>query len=113
MTYRILVDENVDQRVVPRLEADGHDAVHVESHRSLGKGSDDASIASESAASDRLILTGDDDFLSEFEPPEYPGLLFVADDSMDYREIGEVVTAIASMVPQAEVEPVYVSRSWL
>lgn len=113
MSYRILADENVDRRVVPRLAADGHDVVHIDESDQLEKGTDDRSIAAYSLESDRLVLTGDDDFLREFETAAYAGLLFLEDDSLTYREIGEAVTAIASMIPQEDVETVYVTRSWL
>jgi len=113
MPCRILADENVDRRVVPRLEADGHNVVHVDESDLLEKGTDDRSIAACSLENDRLVLTSDDDFLREFDEAAYAGLLFVEDDSLTYREIGEAVTAIASMIPQENVETVYVTRSWL
>lgn len=113
MPYRILVDENVDRRVADRLVADGHDAVHVEGVGDLGKGTADRAIATRSLETDRLVLTRDDDFLTDFDRSAYAGLLFVPDESMDHREIGAAVTAIASLIPQAEVERVYVTRRWL
>jgi len=113
MTYRVLVDENVERQVVARLAADGHDAVHVETTTDLGKGTADRAIAAYSLETDRLVLTRDDDFLTEFDPSAYAGLLFVPDESMDYREIGTAVTTIASLLPQRAVEQVYVTRRWL
>jgi hypothetical protein len=45
MTVRILADENIDHRVVHRLDNYGHDVEHVDFASGLDKGSDDASVA--------------------------------------------------------------------
>lgn len=37
MTFRVLADENVDQRVVHRLDHYGHDVEHVDFVSDLGK----------------------------------------------------------------------------
>ncbi|MEF8843237.1 MAG: DUF5615 family PIN-like protein [Haloarculaceae archaeon] len=45
MTYRLLLDENVEYEVLHRLENYGHDVEHVDFVPGLGKGTDDDSIA--------------------------------------------------------------------
>ena len=74
MNLRFLADENVDHRVVYRLDHYGHD---VETVSALGKGTDDADIARYSFETGRTILTSDDDFLTDFSPEEYSGLFFM------------------------------------
>lgn len=70
MVYRLVADENVDYRVVHRLEHYGHDIEHVDRVPTLGKGSNDEAIAAYSLDENRLTLTNDD-FLREFDAEEY------------------------------------------
>lgn len=45
MTYRLVLDENIEHEVLHRLKNYGHDAEHVDYEPSLGKGIGDTSIA--------------------------------------------------------------------
>ena len=57
---RLLVDENLSARIVDRLEAAKHDAVHV---TTIGLGSaDDERILQAAADEARVVLTADADF---------------------------------------------------
>ena len=57
---RLLVDENLSARIVGRLDAAEHDAVHV---TAIGLGSTDDEIILQAAADeDRVVLTADADF---------------------------------------------------
>lgn len=56
---RILADENIDDEVVERLHADGHDVAFVKERvRSVV----DATVLADATAEGRIILTGDRDF---------------------------------------------------
>jgi hypothetical protein len=62
----------------------------------------------------RLILTSDDDFLTDFGPSDYNGLLFIDDETLSPTEIADIVHAISEAVDQSEINrPFYVSRNWL
>ena len=87
MSFRLLADENVDYRVVHRLEHYGHDIEHVEFVPELGKGSDDESVARYPLDEDRLLLTSDDDFLTDFDDDDYRGVLFIEDETLDVADI--------------------------
>lgn len=114
MSFRLLADENVDHRVVHRLRHYGHDVEHVDFVGELGKGADDGSIAQYSRSTDRLLLTSDDDFLTDFDETAYRGLLFVEDEGLSARQVSDIVHSIAELVSQEDVEGVfYVSRAWL
>ena len=114
MTFRVLADENVDHRVVFRLEHYGHDAVHVDLASELGKGSDDHCIAQHSLESDRLILTNDLDFLTDFSTEDYRGVLFITEDTLTTSEIAEIVHEISKRIEQEHIEDLlFVSSSWL
>jgi hypothetical protein len=91
MTVRILADENVDHRVVHRLEHYGYDVEHVDFVPALGKGTDDEQIAQYSTDTDRAVLTSDDDFLTGFDPGDYAGLLLIEDDSLSPATVADIV----------------------
>jgi predicted nuclease of predicted toxin-antitoxin system len=55
MTARILADENVDHRVVHRLENYGYDIEHVDFASGLEKGSGDTDVADYSLETERLF----------------------------------------------------------
>jgi len=113
MTARILADENVDHRVVHRLENYGHDVEHVDFAAQLDKGSDDSDVAEYSLETDRLLLTSDDDFLTDFGTTEYTGLLFVDDDALGPVAISDIVNEIVTSVTDPSGHTYYVSRNWL
>jgi len=114
MSFRVLADENVDHRVVHRLRHYGHDVEHVEFVPALGKGTNDEAIAQYSLSSDRLLLTSDDDFLTDLGEEEYSGLLFIEDETLSAERVSDIVYAIAEVVDQEDVEGVfYVSPEWL
>lgn len=114
MAYRIVADENIDHRIVHRLEHYGHDVEHVDYADALGKGTDDATIAAYSTARDRLILSNDDDFLREFDSDDYRGLLFIEDDSLSGTAVADIVHAMAGSVGHEQANGVlYVSTNWL
>jgi len=113
MTARILADENIDHRVVHRLDNYGHDVEHVDFASGLDKGSDDTGVADYSIETDRLLLTNDDDFLTDFATPEYDGLLFIDDETLGPVAISDIVHEIVTTVSDPSGQTYYVSRSWL
>ena len=114
MNFRVLADENVDQRVVHRLRHYGIDVEHVDFVPALGKGTSDEAIAQYSLSSNRLLLTSDDDFLTGFDEDEYSGLLFVEDETLSAEQVSDIVHAFAEIVDQDDIQGVfYVSREWL
>jgi hypothetical protein len=114
MTFRVLADENVNHRVVNRLEHYGHDVEHVDFVPELGKGSDDEDIARHSVEDGQLLLTSDDDFLTDFDDGDYRGLLFIGDETLSSELIADIVHTMSEVVGQTRSDGVfYVSQSWL
>ncbi len=114
MGYRIVADENIDHRIVHRLEHYGHEIEHVDYVPELGKGTDDDAIAAYSLDTDRLILTNDDDFLREFNAGDYRGLLFIESDALSSETISDVVHTISNHIDYGQADGVlYVSTNWL
>lgn len=113
MNLRLLADENVDHRVVSRLDHYGHDIETVESVPALGEGTDDADIARYSSETGRTILTSDDDFLTEFDSGEYSGLFLIEDETIGSATVADIVHEIASVLDSPPEGVFYVSDNWL
>ncbi|PSP87817.1 hypothetical protein BRC90_09260 [Halobacteriales archaeon QS_4_69_34] len=63
-------------------------------------------IAQYSLEEDRLVLTSDDGFLTDFESAAFRGLLFIEDETLSTTTVADVVHAIAETVEQEHVEGV-------
>lgn len=114
MSFRLLADENVDHRVVHRLEHYGHDIEHVDFVAELGKGSADEKIAEYCRTTNRLLVTNDDDFLTDFDEEDHQGLLFIGDETLSAEQIADILHTIATTVDQETIQNVfYVSSAWL
>jgi len=113
MGYRILADENVEAATVNYLQKLDHDVAWVGDIDELGLGVNDSTIVTYARETDRLILTQDDDFLTEFDLGETAGVLFQEDQSLSAREIGDIVHELSECIEQSDVTLEYVSRNWL
>lgn len=113
MSYRLLIDENVERAVASRLEDSGHDVEHVTLVSDLGPGTADALILDYARETDRVVLTYDDDFVLSFDPPSTP-VLYVSDESLSAAAVATVVDSVSRLCPQSELEGVeYVGSEWL
>lgn len=114
MSYRLLLDENIEHEVLHRLETYGHDVEHVDSAPELDKGVGDTAIARYSLEMDRTIVTYDDDFIEDIPPNQYRATLFFEDDTMSAREVAEIVHAMSRAYPHEQVEGLQkTGREWL
>lgn len=113
MGFRILADEHCEQQVVAYLRDDGHDVERVVEVPELGPGSDDVDIADYAQRTDRLVLTGDTDFLAEFDASDHAGVLFQPETRTDPHRVAGIVSAIANHRRQDAIDgAVYVVDSW-
>ena len=76
MAYRILAGENVERATVNYLRKIGHGVKRLDDVAELGLGAGDELIARYAREYDRLILTQDDDFLTERDVEDTAGVLF-------------------------------------
>lgn len=114
MSYRLVLDENIEHEVLHRLENYGHDAVHVDSLSELGKGTSDDSIAEYSTATDRSIVTRDDDFVLEVDEEEYRAVFYVGDGTLPPERVADVIHEISRHRGHDAVGGlVYVTTDWL
>lgn len=114
MGYRLVLDENVEHEVGHRLENYGHDVEHVDFVPSLGKGTDDATLAQYSLDADRVIVTYDDDFVLHVDEDDYLGVLYFSDASLTVNQVADIVHAASQYYPEEELRGlVYLSPEWL
>lgn len=114
MGYRLLLDENVENRVQHRLRNLGHDVEHVDFVPELGKGSTDADIAAYSLETDRAIVTYDDDFVREIADEQYRAALVVEDETLSATELTDIVHEMSEVYPYEEVTGLQkLGREWL
>lgn len=114
MSYRLLLDENVEFEVLDRLEKAGHDVEHVELSPRLGKGATDEALASYSIETDRTIVTYDDDLVREIPADRYRAVLFFEDQTLSAEEVAGVVHAMSLVYPHEAVWGIQkTGREWL
>jgi len=112
MSLRLVLDENVENEFVDRLNGAGHDAMHVDQVDVLGKGTGDAAIAAFSRETDRIVLTYDSDFV--LEDIRTRGVLYVPDESLPTATVTEIVGEIARLWSQDDIEGiVHAGTGWL
>lgn len=113
MSYRILVDENVEYRMSHKLRNYGHDVEHVTDLTAFGKGSSDRELGQYSQSDNRLILTYDDDFILELDPTAYRAALYVNDVTISTRKIAAAVHRMSKQYPQDELSGVIYVDEWV
>lgn len=114
MSYRLLLDENVEHVVGHRLENYGHDVRHVDLIPELGKGTDDQSIAAFTRDEDRVLVTYDDDFVRSVAEDEFRAARYVSDASRSVETVADIVHEVSTHYPQDELDGVtYVGTEWL
>ena len=113
MSYRILCDETVELATVNYLEKLGHDVVRVTEVPELNEGDADERLARYSRETNRLLLTQDDDFVTEISPSETAGVLAQPDQTLSAREVGDIVEEMSTYIPQDELTLEYVTEQWL
>jgi len=113
MGYRLLADENIERATINYLKKLGHDIEQVGDVSDLNLGSDDESIAAYAEETNRMVLTQDDDFFTELDMDDTPGILFQKDQTLSAREVGDIVHEMAEYLDQDDITLEYVSRNWL
>ena len=115
--FRLLLDEMTEARLAEYCDTVGHDVVRVVNVPELGPGSDDADIVAYAERENRLVVTSDDDFLTDHESLNRIGVLFQADDSIPPFEMASIIDAISEHVEQQQVaerdEPFHLTTDWV
>jgi len=104
MAVQFLLDENVEREVGFRLAKLGHDAKHVQFLSKLGEGTDDTSVAEFSRDHERVIVTYDNDFVTEHNTDDYFGAIYFQDAELSAKQVADVLHAMASHYPDSAFE---------
>jgi len=114
MTYRLILDENVEHEVFHRLANYGHDVEHVDFVPDLGKGIADRPIARYSLDTDRVIVTYDDDFVLDADEGTFRAVLYFDDATLSVEQVADIIHTVSQNYPQAELHGLeYVGEEWL
>jgi predicted nuclease of predicted toxin-antitoxin system len=114
MTGRLLLDENVERVLCHRLRDAGYDVEHVEGVPALGKGSPDVDISAYALESNRVLLTYDDDFVTNVPADDRCEVLYVPDESLTTETVSEIVIRIFTAYDYDEIDGlVYAGPEWL
>jgi len=113
MSYRLLVDENIEYRIVHKLRNYGHDVEHVDDLVEYGKGSSDRVLGEYSKTTDRLILSYDDDFVLDLDSTEYRAILYVNDVTIPSAKLADAVHLLSKQYPQAEIADLVYVDQWI
>jgi hypothetical protein len=80
----------------------------------LGKGSSDSAIAKYSQATNRSIVTRDDDFVLEVDEDKYRTTFYVSDATIPPERVADVLHEMSRYRPHDEIDGlVYVTTEWL
>jgi hypothetical protein len=114
MTYRLILDENIEHEVYHRLDNYGHDVEHVDFVSALGKGTGDYPIAQYSRETHRIVVTYDDDFALKLSDNNYYGAFYIHDETLAVKTVADIIHTISKHYPHAEVSGLeYVGDEWL
>jgi hypothetical protein len=95
----------------------GHDTTRVVTEPDLGAGTDDSEIVAHALTEDRLLVTCDDDFLSNHNALDRIGVLFQPNDRMASFRVANTIDAVAEHVDQATIVdadcPFHLTDDWL
>ncbi len=114
VSLRLLLDENIEHEVLHRLESLGHDVEHVDLSREVGKGDTDPELARYSLEASRIIVTYDDDFVTDVGTSKYHCVLLIEDKDMSSRSVSRAIHAMSEVYPADEFQGLQkVGREWL
>jgi hypothetical protein len=109
-----LLDENLEHEVFHRLDNYGHDLVHVEISEEITKGAPDTELATISRQENRVIVTYDDNFRTDFVDGDYDAVLYFPDQTLSVRDVADVLHEISTYYAQDQLQGfMTVGRSWL
>lgn len=112
---RFLLDEDAKKAVVPLLSKTGHDVERVVDVESLGPGSDDVEVMEYATATNRIIVTHDDDFVDPDVENQHEGVFFFPSQRHSPYEMFQIVEAAAGAYPDRDAmsSVLYLTSDWL
>jgi len=114
MSFKLVLDENVEHEVLYKLQNRGHDVRHVELIGDLGKGTPDSDVAAYSLDTGRAIISYDDDFRDSFSENDFFGFIFMPDGTLSSEQIARILDAMSGHYDQRDLREMHVlDKGWL
>ena len=114
MSLSLLLDENIEHEAIHRLEQYGHDVEHIDVHDELQKGDSDRRLARYSLATERIIVSYDTDWITDFSEDEYHCALVVDDQSLSAQQVARIVHSMSEVYTVSEFVGLQkIGRNWL
>jgi predicted nuclease of predicted toxin-antitoxin system len=114
MDVRFLLDEDTERALAAKLSKAGHDVERVVAVDSLGEGSDDSEIREHARATQRIIVTYDDDFFA-VASDSHAGLFFLTNQHLSAHRLFTIIQTVLDNYDRQSQVPsvVYISENWL
>lgn len=117
MGFRLLFDEMTEAALADYCRNLGHDVERVVTATTLGAGTPDHEIVAYAERENRLVVTYDDDFLTNHDAIDRIGVLFQPDNRTPPFRTANTIDAVAGYVDQETVvegdEPFHLTADWL
>lgn len=114
MGVSFLLDENMEPRVQNRLQAYGYDVEYVADVQELGQSATDDEIAAYSKRENRVILTWDDDFVTDLTESDVYCVIYYGDTTLSREKVADIAHAMADAYPSSAFDGIqYGTRDWL
>lgn len=117
MSFRLLLDEMTEGTLAAYLSKMGHDVERVVEQPDLGPGTDDGAVVDYAERNERLLVTADDDYLTEHDALDRIGILFQPNARLSAFDTANVVNEIDKLVDQEAIveydEAYHVTDQWL
>lgn len=114
MAVSFLLDEHVEPQVSERLATYGYDVERVGDGTELELGATDDEIAAYSKRRARVVLTYDDDFVTEYDESAFHCVVFFENEALSARDVADIAHSMADTYPEsAFTGVVYGHVDWL
>ncbi|WP_157573553.1 DUF5615 family PIN-like protein [Haloplanus natans] len=110
----LLFDEDTEAKFARLCEKDGHDVERVVDVSELGRGAKDAEVRGYADSTDRIVVTHDDDYVSEIRA-DGDRTFYAPNQRLSAFELYRILSAVCDAISSAEELPpvVYLTEEWL
>jgi predicted nuclease of predicted toxin-antitoxin system len=115
MALRFLLDEDTKAEIATHLSKSGHDVERVVETDQLGLGSSHSDVMEYAHATNRIIITHDDDYVDPSLRTEHRGVFYCPNQRLSPFDIYRIIVSVIDTYPdQSEFPPVvYLTEDWL
>jgi len=114
VTLPLLFDEDTEAKFARLCEKDGHDVERVVDVSKLGRGAADTEVRQYANATDRIVVTHDDDYVRETRS-DGDRTFYAPNQRLSAFELYRILSAVCDAVASTADLPavVYLTEDWL